>query len=87
MVDRTSYSSLLHSTASDNPIYNYPGSLTTPSCDENVDWWVIQHPLTIATADLERLQNHFKKIAIYDDGKNARPVQEGNGRKIVSYDA
>lgn len=46
---------------------------------------MIQKPLEIATSDLERLQEHFEEFAIYDDGKNARPVQALNGRTVSTY--
>jgi carbonic anhydrase len=81
--NRSSYSKLLTSTGGN--IFNYAGSLTTPGCSEIVDWWVIQKPLKIASADLQRLAKHFKEFAIYDNGKNARPVQPLNGRTIAKY--
>ncbi|KAF4143180.1 Eukaryotic-type carbonic anhydrase [Phytophthora infestans] len=43
--------------------YNYPGSLTTPGCDEIVDWWVVQQPMSISAADFTRLQTQLKELS------------------------
>ncbi|EEY66958.1 carbonic anhydrase, putative [Phytophthora infestans T30-4] len=62
----------------------YPGSLTTPGCDEIVDWWVVQQPMSIAAADFTRLQTQLKELSVTDNGNNARPVLPLNGRTVVS---
>ncbi|RLN20393.1 hypothetical protein BBJ28_00018774 [Nothophytophthora sp. Chile5] len=67
-----------------NRVYNYAGSLTTPACDEIVDWWVVQTPIKISTKDFQRLQAQLKELHVADNGKNARPVQTLNGRTITS---
>ncbi|KAG3012489.1 hypothetical protein PC128_g26201 [Phytophthora cactorum] len=64
--------------------YNYPGSLTTPGCDEIVDWWVVQQPMSISSADFTRLQTQLKELHVTDNGNNARPVLPLNGRTVVS---
>ncbi|KAF4137373.1 Eukaryotic-type carbonic anhydrase [Phytophthora infestans] len=64
--------------------YNYPGSLTTPGCDEIVDWWVVQQPMSISSADFTRLQTQLKELSVTDNGNNARPVLPLNGRTVVS---
>ncbi|KAG1692979.1 hypothetical protein DVH05_010496 [Phytophthora capsici] len=64
--------------------YNYPGSLTTPGCDEIVDWWVVQQPMSISSADLTRLQTQLTELPVTDNGRNARPVLPLNGRTVVS---
>jgi carbonic anhydrase len=65
-------------------IFSYLGSLTTPSCDENVLWMISTRKLTITTAEL----NELKKIR-FDTGvnfsKNYRPVQRLLGRKVLAY--
>lgn len=66
-------------------VFNYPGSLTTPTCDEVVDWWVVESPLTISTIDLVRLYTYLEKIEITEFGRNARPTQPLNGRKFAIY--
>ncbi|KAG7376431.1 hypothetical protein PHYBOEH_001540 [Phytophthora boehmeriae] len=80
-----SYADLVNSAADAKGVFNYPGSLTTPGCDEIVDWWVVKKPVDVSTADLERLQSQLRELHITDDGKNARPVQPLNGRLITSY--
>ncbi|RLN78336.1 hypothetical protein BBJ28_00000510 [Nothophytophthora sp. Chile5] len=79
-----SYSKLVDTNIKANRVYNYPGSLTTPACDEIVDWWVVQTPIKISTKDFQRLQAQLKELHVADNGKNARPVQTLNGRTITS---
>ncbi|KAG2812330.1 hypothetical protein JG687_00010939 [Phytophthora cactorum] len=79
-----SYAALVNTKADADRVYNYPGSLTTPACDEIVDWWVIPTPVQLSSKDLARLQTNLKKLHVTDNGKNARPVQELNGRNITS---
>ncbi|ETP55266.1 hypothetical protein F442_00169 [Phytophthora nicotianae P10297] len=83
-VKLTPYADLINTKVDANRVYNYPGSLTTPACDEIVDWWVVPTPVQISSKDLERLQTNLKKLHLTDDGKNARPVQELNGRSVTS---
>ncbi|KAG6623239.1 putative carbonic anhydrase [Phytophthora cinnamomi] len=66
-------------------IYNYAGSLTTPGCDETADWWVVQTPIQISSADFTRLHKDLLEYHITDDGNNARPVQPLNGRIVTRY--
>lgn len=55
--------------------YTYPGSLTTPPCDENVTWIVLEQPAQMSQEQFKA----FKGIL----GNNFRPIQELNGRKIT----
>uniref|UniRef100_H3GIU5 carbonic anhydrase n=1 Tax=Phytophthora ramorum TaxID=164328 RepID=H3GIU5_PHYRM len=77
-----SYADLVSPNA--NRVYNYPGSLTTPGCDEIVDWWVVQQPISMSPADFTRLQTQLKELHVTDNGNNARPVLPLNGRTVVS---
>ncbi|KAG6942174.1 hypothetical protein JG687_00019215, partial [Phytophthora cactorum] len=76
-----SYSKLVN--ANSNRLYNYPGSLTTPGCDEIVDWWVVQTPISVSSNDFKRLQTQLKELNVTDNGKNARPILPLDGRKII----
>ncbi|XP_056644744.1 carbonic anhydrase 7-like, partial [Diorhabda sublineata] len=63
--------------------YAYTGSLTTPDCNEPVQWIIFPKPCKISPCQLEALKN------IYDEDnkpilRNARPLQPLNGR-IVKY--
>eukprot|EP00644_Phytophthora_capsici_P017309 jgi/Phyca11/125216/e_gw1.57.186.1 len=80
--DPGSYADLVNANAV--RAYNYPGSLTTPGCDEIVDWWVVQQPMSISSADLTRLQTQLTELPVTDNGRNARPVLPLNGRTVVS---
>lgn len=58
--------------------YNYTGSLTTPPCSEGVNWMVLEHPIAISKAQLEKFRSLFEM--------NARPEQALNGRTIKVQD-
>jgi carbonic anhydrase len=55
--------------------YTFTGSLTTPPCSENVTWFVLKHPTTVTTGEIER----FSALYRHD----ARPTQPVYGREIL----
>ncbi|QSZ42787.1 carbonate dehydratase [Sulfurimonas aquatica] len=54
--------------------YHYIGSLTTPPCSENVQWYLLKKPITASKEQIE----HFRKFYV----DNERPVQELHDRKV-----
>ncbi|DAZ99468.1 TPA: hypothetical protein N0F65_001653, partial [Lagenidium giganteum] len=80
-----SYSALLTAHVAKCHAFNYPGSLTTPTCDEIVDWWVIEKPLPVSPEDFDQFQKHLERLPATDKGHGARPVQPLNGRTVVVY--
>lgn len=56
--------------------FEYPGSLTTPPCTENVRWLVFKQPLTLSAEQLQGLASVLKQ-------DNARPVQPLSGRAVL----
>jgi len=56
--------------------FHYVGSLTTPPCSENVQWYLLKTPMTASKAQIE----HFRKFYV----DNERPVQEMHDRVIES---
>ena len=58
----------------DKGYYTFSGSLTTPPCSENVTWFVLKTPVTIAADEIARFAKYYPM--------NARPVQPLNGRDI-----
>jgi carbonic anhydrase len=59
----------------DRSYYTFPGSLTTPPCSENVTWFVLQHPVTISAAEIERFSKLYRR--------DARPTQPLYGRVVL----
>lgn len=55
--------------------YTFSGSLTTPPCSENVTWFVLKHPVTVSTEEIEQ----FSKLYRHD----ARPTQPLYGRVVL----
>ncbi|XP_033115368.1 carbonic anhydrase 13-like [Anneissia japonica] len=65
--------------------YRYPGSLTTPECNEAIVWTVFKKPISLSSSQIARfrtLQNEAGE-PIKD---NFRPPQQLNGRKVVFSD-
>ncbi|KAG6948344.1 hypothetical protein JG688_00015136 [Phytophthora aleatoria] len=85
MLDLTSYSALVKKSVSGGSLYNYPGSLTTPRCDEIVDWWVVEKPMKISAKDLTRIRENQGEIELNYKSENTRPVQALNDRTVKSF--
>jgi len=62
--------------ADDAHYYHYIGSLTTPPCSENVQWYLLKTPKTASAEQIE----HFRKYYV----DNERPVQELHDRVVES---
>ena len=60
--------------------FHYEGSMTTPACNEIVNWIVMRNPLIISSNQF----NHFSKWIkeLYPLGRIYRKVQDLNGRNI-----
>lgn len=56
--------------------YRYSGSLTTPGCEQGIDWFVFRTPIRVSPSVLES----FREAS----GANARAVQPLNDRPILS---
>ena len=54
--------------------YHYVGSLTTPPCSENVQWYLLKTPITGSKEQIE----HFRKYYV----DNERPIQELHDRVV-----
>lgn len=57
--------------------YHYIGSLTTPPLSENVDWYVLEQPMTISAEQLAEFHVHYDH--------NNRHLQPLNGRHVLYY--
>lgn len=65
---------ILHLLPEEKRVYHYSGSLTTPPCTEGVEWFVMEQPITLSKAQI----NKFRKL--YHN--NNRPVQEQNSTRV-----
>ena len=67
------------------PYYQYYGSLTTPDCDEIVQWFLLRETITIPQAYLEQLRmvehNAEGDLLAF----NYRDPQELNGRTVLTH--
>ncbi len=57
--------------------YHYLGSLTTPPLTENVEWYILAHPVQLSSKQLAE----FHKLYPY----NNRQLQPLNGRPVLYY--
>jgi carbonic anhydrase len=58
----------------DRGYYTYMGSLTTPPCTENVQWFVMKQPVQVSAEQIAIFSRLYRN--------NARPVQPSSGRLI-----
>lgn len=58
----------------DRTYFNYSGSLTTPPCSEGVNWMVMEDPIEVSAAQIEKYKSRY--------AGNSRPVQPLNQRQI-----
>jgi len=63
-------------------VYRYKGSLTTPGCNEQVNWFVLKNPAAIPEGDLQAFRTMLKDShgAVLDE--NFRPLQPLNEREV-----
>ena len=54
--------------------FHYVGSLTTPPCSENVQWYLLKQPVTASKNQIEAFRHYYVD--------NERPIQELHNRKI-----
>jgi carbonic anhydrase len=59
----------------DRSFYRYPGSLTTPICNEVVTWVVMKNPIELSEAQIAEYAQHYHHTA--------RPLQPVNDRPVV----
>jgi carbonic anhydrase len=62
--------------------YTYDGSITTPTCDETVQWFVMKTPLGATKEQIASLNNIFNAN---NNGGNARGTKDLNGRRVYWY--
>lgn len=61
--------------------FNYVGSLTTPPCTENVNWYVFENAIQCSPRQVIKFQQYLEKgISL---STNARPLQDVDGRNVM----
>ncbi|KAL8007508.1 putative alpha carbonic anhydrase domain, carbonic anhydrase, alpha-class [Plasmopara halstedii] len=73
------YAELTNELVKTTHLVNYSGSLTTPECTENVDWWVLLNPFAISLVDLQRMKMLYNMLP---QSSNVRPIQPLNDRTL-----
>lgn len=68
-----------------NPKFlHYKGSLTTPPCTENVNWFVFHQAAHVLNEDLEPFFTRWIKDPSFSDGKgNNRRCFHAKGRDVL----
>jgi carbonic anhydrase len=59
----------------DRTYYRFPGSLTTPICNEVAQWYVLKNPIEMSEAQIDEYTKRYHDVA--------RPLQPLNGRPVV----
>ncbi len=62
----------------DKKIFRYSGSLTTPTCSEEVKWLVLEQPIEMSKQQIDAFASIFPH--------NNRPVQPLNERQVSTPD-
>jgi carbonic anhydrase len=58
----------------DRSFYRFPGSLTTPICNEVTNWYVMKNPIELSEVQIAEYTKHYHNTA--------RPLQPLNGRPV-----
>lgn len=64
-------------------VYTYKGSLTTPGCNEQVNWYVLKNRASTSHNDLETFRTILRDGRGKPMSENNRPLQPINGRKVI----
>jgi len=64
----------------DRSFYRYPGSLTTPICNEVVQWYVMKGPIEMSEAQIAEYTKHYHDTARPLQPSNDQPVSERAGQ-------
>ena len=59
----------------DHGFYRFPGSLTTPICNEGVQWYLMKNPIEMSEAQIAEYRKYYHD--------SARPLQPLNNRPVV----
>jgi carbonic anhydrase len=59
----------------DHGFYRFPGSLTTPICNEGVQWYLLKNPIEMSEAQIAEYRKYYHNTA--------RPLQPLNNRPVV----
>lgn len=63
--------------------YRYGGSLTTPDCNEVVEWTVVKDPIYVKPSLIQKFRN-VRRSDKRRIGENHRPTQE-RGKRTIKY--
>jgi len=76
----------LHEALHNAEYYTYKGSLTYPTCDETVTYFIMKTPLGITQPQMDSILNVFQKNKEFGNGNgNNRITQPLNNRQVIWY--
>jgi carbonic anhydrase len=84
---RLDFTSLLLAGGPLPQVYSYKGSLTTPGCNEQVNWFVLKTKATVPASQLNALRTKLMDGNGVVLNENHRPIMPLNGRKVLLHAA
>jgi carbonic anhydrase len=67
---------LTHLLPNDKAVFHYTGSLTTPPCTEGVNWYVMEYPISLSKAQIDKFRSLYHG--------NNRPIQD-QASQIIEF--
>jgi len=64
-------------------MFTYQGSLTTPNCDEVVQWMVCEKPVFISASDMQAIRSTILNGVTQIATRTFRPTQSVNARPVL----
>lgn len=68
----------------ESPIWQYEGSLTTPSCDEGVSWNVVERPLFVSATTYRQIKSVIKFNSRYTQNQPGEANLVDNACTVLS---
>jgi len=77
------FATLLPTGRNSGDVYSYSGSLTTPTCNEVVSWFVLAKPIQMSSEQIEAYRDLYENESDHSRYDTNRPTQPLHGRKVA----